>query len=167
MPKSISKTEDSKKLSIDSLRELPKYPHSAIICGQTGCGKTEFVLDLLESQYAGVFDNIIILCPTIYWNKAYKNRCWIGDVRSPKDKNITIVIPVMPDGTERLQELLRLLFDKLAGKPTLYIIDDCSATKELTKKKRHAVRVGILWKACKSISVGYFTEIHFCVERVT
>ena len=26
-------------------------------------------------------------------------------------------------------------FDKLAGKPTLYIIDDCSATKELTKKK--------------------------------
>ena len=26
-------------------------------------------------------------------------------------------------------------FDKLAGKPTIYIIDDCSATKELTKKK--------------------------------
>ena len=66
MPKSISKTEDSKKLSIDSLSELPKYPHSAIICGQTGCGKTEFVLDLLESQYAGVFDNIVIFCPTIY-----------------------------------------------------------------------------------------------------
>ena len=166
MPKSISKTEDSKKLSIDSLSELPKYPHSAIICGQTGCRKTEFVLDLLESQYAGVFDNIIILCPTINWNKAYKNRCWIGDVRSQKDKNITIVNPVMPDGTERLQELLRLFFDKLAGKPTLYIIDDCSATKELTKKK-DMLLVGILWKACKSISVGYFTEIHFCVERFT
>ena len=28
-----------------------------------------------------------------------------------------------------------VVFDKLAGKPTLYIIDDCSATKELTKKK--------------------------------
>ena len=135
MPKSISKREDSKKLSIDSLSELAKYLHSAIICGQTGCGKTEFVLDLLESEYAGVFDNIVILCPTINWNKAYKNRCWIGDVRKPKDKNITIVNPVMPDGTERLQELLWLFFDKLAGKPTLYIIDDCSATKELTKKK--------------------------------
>ena len=131
MPKSISKMEDSKKLYID----LPKYPHSANICGQTGCGKTEFVLDLLESEYAGVFENIVILCPTIDWNKAYKNRCWIGDVRKPKDKNITIVNPVLPDGTERLQELLRLFFDKLAGKPTLYIIDDCSATKELTKKK--------------------------------
>ena len=53
MPKSISKMEDSKKLSIDSLSDLPKYPHSAIICGQRGCGKTEFVLDLLESEYAG------------------------------------------------------------------------------------------------------------------
>ena len=69
----------------------------------TGCGKTEFVLDLLESEYAGVFENIVILCPTINWNKAYKNRCWIGDVRKPKDKHITIVNPVMPDGTERLQ----------------------------------------------------------------
>lgn len=43
----------------------------------------------------------------------------------------------MSDGKEKLQELLRLLlffFYRYAGKPTLYIIDDCSATK-LTKKK--------------------------------
>ena len=53
----------------------------------------------------------------------------------PKDKSIIIVNPVMRDGTERLQELLRYFFDKFAGRPTLYIIDDCSATKELTKKK--------------------------------
>ena len=50
--------------------ELPKYPHCAIICGQTGCGKTEFVLDLLEGRYRGVFSHIVILCPTIRWNKA-------------------------------------------------------------------------------------------------
>ena len=53
----------------------------------------------------------------------------------PKDKSIIIVNPVLPDGTEKLQELLRLFFDRFAGSPTLYIIDDCSATKELTKKK--------------------------------
>ena len=34
-----------------------------------------------------------------------------------------------------LQELLRLLFGKYAGCPTLYIIGDYSATKVLTKKK--------------------------------
>ena len=131
MRKSTLKIEGSVKSSI----EFPIYAHSAIICGQTNCGKTVFVLDLLENEYHHVFENIIILCPTIEWNKAYKNRSWIGDVRDPKDKNITIVNPVMRDGTERLQELLRLFFDKFAGRPTLYIIDDCSATKELTKKK--------------------------------
>ena len=82
-----------------------------------------------------MFENIVILCPTIEWNKAYKNRSWIGDVRRLKEKNITIVNTVMRDGTERLQELQFYFFDKFAGRPTLYIIDDCSATKELTKKK--------------------------------
>ena len=115
--------------------ELPKYPHCAIICGQTGCGKTEFILDLLEKEYNGVFENIIILCPTINWNKAYKNRSWIVDVKKPKTKNLKIVNPISKDGEEKLQELLRIFFKKYAGKPTLYIIDDCSATKELTKKK--------------------------------
>lgn len=114
---------------------FPKYPHCAIICGQTGCGKTEFVLDLLEGEYIGVFIHIIILCPTIRWNKAYKNREWIGDVRKPKTKNLIIVNPVTENGEEKLQELLRFFFNKYAGSPTLYIIDDCSATKELTKKK--------------------------------
>ena len=60
MPKSILKMGDSEKLSIDLTKtdlskiDFPKYAHSAIICGQTGCGKTEFKLDLLESEYAGV-----------------------------------------------------------------------------------------------------------------
>ena len=115
--------------------ELPKYAHCAIICGQTGCGKTEFVLDLLETAYKGVFEHIIILCPTIQWNKAYKSRSWIGNIHKPKNKNIIIVNPINRNGEEMLQELLRYFFNKYAGSPTLYIIDDCSATRELTKKK--------------------------------
>ena len=114
--------------------ELPKYPHCAVICGQSGLGKTEYVLDLLEGEYRGLFEQIIILCPTIQWNRAYKNREWIGDIKKPKDKKIIIVNPVT-NGEEKLQELLRVFFNKYAGSPTLYIIDDCSATKELTKKK--------------------------------
>lgn len=128
MHKSILKMEDLKKFYINKM-ELPKYPHCAIICGQTGCGKTEFVLDLLENQYCRIFKYIIILCPTIQWNKAYKNREWIG-----KTKNIIIVNPIVRE-EEKLQELLRIFFNKYAGQPTLYIIDDCSATKELTKKR--------------------------------
>ncbi|CAC5413752.1 unnamed protein product [Mytilus coruscus] len=53
---------------------------------------------------------------------------------------------------EKLQELLRMFFKKYAGHPTLYIIDDCSATKKLTKKKRYAVRACIFRKTCGTIS---------------
>ena len=57
-------------------------------------------------------------------------------MKNPKDNGITIVNPITPDGKEMLQELLRLFCSiKYAGTPTLYIIDDCSARKELTKKK--------------------------------
>ena len=48
--------------------ELPKYPHCAIICGQTGCGKTEFVLDLLEKE--GFDKNIILNAKKIIQNLA-------------------------------------------------------------------------------------------------
>ena len=92
--------------SVKSNIEFLKYPHSAVICGQTGCGKSVFVLDLLEKEYQGMFENVVILCPTIEWNKAYNNRSWIGDVRCPNEENIFIVNPVLPDGTEKLQELL-------------------------------------------------------------
>ena len=56
-------------------------------------------------------------------------------MRRPKEKNKTRVNPVLQHGTEKFKELLRLFFDKFAGLPTLYIIVDCSATKQLTKKK--------------------------------
>ena len=36
---------------------------------------------------------------------------------------------------DQLHECLRTLYNIFQGSPTLYIIDDCSAKKELTKKK--------------------------------
>ena len=104
---------------------LPTDPHSAIICGQTGCGKTVFVLDLLEGPYRGVFRHIVILCPTARHNKTYQERSWIW-----KDPEIFIVDP-----GERLHDYLHALYQCFEGEPTLYLIDDCAATKALTKKK--------------------------------
>ena len=100
-------------------------PHCAIICGQTGCGKTVFTLDLLESAYEGAFAHIVILCPTVRWNKTYHERRWIWT-----DPEVYIVDP-----GDRLQEYLRAFFLLFAGESTLYIVDDCSAKRDLTKKK--------------------------------
>ena len=54
-----------------------KDPHTAIFIGPTGCGKTQRVLDLIEKEYKHQFDNIVILCPTLRWNKTYLDRSWI------------------------------------------------------------------------------------------
>ena len=51
------------------INNLPRAAHAAVISGQTGCGKTAFILDLLEKgPYRGVFHHIVILCPTIRHN---------------------------------------------------------------------------------------------------
>ena len=41
---------------------LPKFPHSAMFVGVTACGKTEFLLKLLETIYKNHFEFIVILC---------------------------------------------------------------------------------------------------------
>ena len=50
---------------------LPKFPHSAMFVGVTACGKTEFLLRLLETVYKSHFEFIVILCPTILDDKTY------------------------------------------------------------------------------------------------
>ena len=114
----------SSQLFINHL--LPKGAHSAIVCGQTGCGKTVFILSLLEEGlYRGFFRHIVVLCPTIEHNKTYKQCPWLW----------TDPVVYGLDPGERLHDYLRAFYLVFKGEPTLFIIDDCSATKALTKKK--------------------------------
>ena len=83
------------------------------------------VFDLLEGPFRGVFRLIIILCPTIRHNKTYHRRPWIWT-----DPEIFVLVP-----GERLHDHLRAFYWVFQGEPTLYIIEDCSATKALSRKK--------------------------------
>lgn len=109
----------------DSSQRYSKEPHSAIICGMTGCGKTEFALDLLQGPYADHFENVVILCPTLKHNKTYRDRAWVWT-----DPGVYVLDP-----GERLHDYLRALYQLFQGEPTLYVIDDMAASKQLTKKK--------------------------------
>ena len=108
---------------MDLLPKIPPLGHNFV--ARTGCGKTVFILDLLEERYTETFTHIVILCPTIRWNKTYHSRSWVWT-----DPQVFIVDP-----GDRLQEYLRAFYSVFAGESTLYIIDDCSASKALTKKK--------------------------------
>ena len=111
------------------MRFTSEQPHSTIICGQTGCGKTVFVLDLVLPHdcggYRGMFAHIVILCPTARWNHTYQEQRWVWT-----DPEVYIADP-----GDRLQEYLRAFYLLFAGELTLYIVDDCSASKALTKNK--------------------------------
>ena len=113
------------KMAGSSQRLINLLPHSATICGQTGCGKTVFILDLLEGPYRGFFQHIVVLCPTVRHNKTYQQCPWIWT-----DPEVYLLDP-----GERLHGYLRAFYHVFMGESTLYIIDDCSASTALTKKK--------------------------------
>ena len=54
-----------------------KKPHTALLVAPTGVRKMHLALNLLESEYKNHFDFIIIICPTLKYNKTYKSRKWV------------------------------------------------------------------------------------------
>ena len=104
---------------------LPQTAYLATIYGQTRCGKTVFILDLLEGPNRRFFQHIVILLPTARHNKTYQQRPWIWT--GPED--------YLLDPGKRLHDYLRAFYYVFMGEPTLYIIDDCSASTALTRKR--------------------------------
>ncbi len=90
-------------------------PFNMLLSGITNCGKTHYVLDLLEYHYKDKFDFVVIYCPTFLVNKTY-NRKFIHD------KNIFIIDMNLAD----LDELLERNMVFFSGYNTLFIIDDCA-----------------------------------------
>jgi len=88
-----------------------------LISGITNCGKTHFVLDLLEKEYIHKFDYIIIICPTFMENKTYVRKFIDSDPN---------VIPLAVK--ENLNHVLQVLIEKYKDntEQTLFIIDDCA-----------------------------------------
>ena len=75
---------------------FPKFSHSAMFVGVTACGKTKFLLRLLETVYKNHFEFIMILCPKILDNNNKKRSHTQLDYRKQviafQDRVITINI---------------------------------------------------------------------------
>ena len=106
-----------------------KEPHTTIFTGPTGRGKTEFVLHLIEKEYNKHFDYIIIICPTLRWNKTYHSRNWIKYddkvwLTEPKDIIRVRCNRMKPEKFYGLYYWVEGLSRLLAHSETLFIIDD-------------------------------------------
>ena len=113
------------------------HAHSAIICGATGSGKTVFALNLLRTEYRNFFKYIIIVCPTWKYNKAYLSQKWLFD----NPERVFLIDPkeLCSKSDDPLNDTLKLFFEtygKLDESHVLFLVDDCSSQKGMTKKKR-------------------------------
>ena len=115
------------------MTDYVKDPHTTIFSGPTSCGKTQRVLDLIENEYKYHFENIVILCPTVRWNKTYLERPWIWN-----DNYVFVFEP-----KANLFELIEKLSKLFSGEETLLIVDDMIADETLDKKRQPLLELAI------------------------
>ena len=80
-------------------------PFHMIIVGMTACGKTHYLLDMLERDYKNHFDYIFVVCPTFKYNKTYQNWKYLND---PDVFNIACDI-------DRVEETIRSVVEFASG----------------------------------------------------
>lgn len=104
-------------------------PFNMLISGITNCGKSHYVLDLIEKYYKNKFDYIVIYCPTFLVNKTYNRNFLCNE----NNKHIIIM-----DINNDLDELLEKNMIFFSGYNVLFLIDDCANLHD-SKMKESAI----------------------------
>ena len=107
---------------------------TAIFTGPTGCGKSDLVLDLIDKEYFKHFDYIIIICPTIQWNKIQHVKGWIRH-----DDKVRLT-----ESEEKVFQWLEKCSLLVARSETSFIIDNIIADKSLDKRKQSLLELSFL-----------------------
>ena len=102
-----------------------------IIVGVTGCGKTCYLLKMLENDYKGHFDYIFLICPTYLWNKTYQE--W-----EYKDDKKFFIIPCDQDEVENF---LKFVTHHYKDTNSLIILDDCASSQYVKNRSSEIVRL--------------------------
>ena len=104
-----------------------------IFTGSTGCGKTHHVLDLTKEECHKHFDYIIIICPTLWWNKTCHAKEWIKN-----DDKVRLIEP-----KDKLYLRIEKLSELLVCSETLFIVDDITADEGLDKRRQPLLELAI------------------------
>ncbi len=106
-------------------------PFNMMIVGMTGCGKTHYLLNMLEEEYFGHFEYIFLICPTYIWNKTYQE--WIH-----KDCEYFFAIP---SGQNSVDGFIKYIVDNFKGTNSLIILDDCACTQAVKNRVSELVNL--------------------------
>ena len=102
-----------------------------IIVGMTACGKTQYLLNMLEKEYKNHYDYIVV-CPTLEDNKTYQQWKYLTDPD-------VYELPVSHDNVENT---LRDNTHYAKNTNSLIILDDCAASKDVKNRTSELVKLG-------------------------
>ena len=146
-----------------------KEPHTAIFTGQTKSEKIHLVLDLIEKEYSKHFDYIIIICPTLRYNKTYHSKEWIK-----KDDNTWLIEPpkyiicqtpqYKSEKVSGLYYWIGNLSQMLTCSEVLFIIDDIITDEGIDKKRQSLLELTISGRH-REHYLWLLTQSHFVVPK--
>ena len=106
-------------------------PFNMIIVGMTNCGKTHYLLKMLEKDFKNHFDYILLVCPTLTWNKTCQGWKYI------KDEDL---IPIECEQDE-VDKVLHIVSAIYRGTNTLIILDDCASGQNVKNRVSELVKL--------------------------
>ena len=107
-------------------------PFHMIIVGMTACGKTHYLLKMLENEYKNHFDYIFIVCPTFKYNKTYQNWKYL------EDPDVFAIACDLDEVEETIPKIVEFATDM----NSLIILDDCATSESTKKRTSELVRLG-------------------------
>ena len=108
-----------------------------IIVGMTACGKTHYLLDMLEKEYKNHYDYIFIVCPTFKRNKTYRNWKYIED---PDIFALNCKHDMVENTLQTITELM-VGDDDETTTNSLIILDDCAQSKDVKNRTSELVNL--------------------------
>ena len=102
-----------------------------MIVGMTNCGKTHYLLEMIENDYFRHFDYIFLICPTFNWNKTYQK--WLY-------KDSKRFYPI-PSDQNSVEDFLIFIMENFKGTNSLIILDDCAGTEAVKKRVSELVKL--------------------------
>ena len=106
-------------------------PLNMIIGGMTNCGKTYYLLKMLDREFKNHFDYILLVFPTFSWNKTYQEWKYIND----KD-----LIPIECEQDD-VDKVLHIISNIYRGTNSLIILDDCASGQDVKNRASELVKL--------------------------
>ena len=106
-------------------------PFNAMIVGPTNSSKTQFLINQLCGPFCGKFDYIVLICPTIAYNKTL----YLFADRHPR-------LYVIICEQHRVEIWLKLVSFSFEGTNALIVLDDCAASKDVKGRTGELVKLG-------------------------